>query len=378
MSSDEDFSFAVSEGTETMEGIRKEINKMKERHSLVLQEQQDLAKAVDHNKDLEQKCNARTAKLRTSLDEDQSSYDQDYEREKERQAGLLEEEIRLKNEIERAQGEQHELEKMNHDLKQQSTVSTAVPEKKVVFTGVTGSDANAKNFEMRPHILYPMEGGTALITFEEEVVASKILSLVEHRVELGERDGTTTSVCSITLEARPVHLLLPSHVEMDTQICPRRILVSDLPSKVSEEVLKDKLELHFSKRKNGGGEVDDSDLLQDSGNVVIAFIGRDVAKNLADKQYHDVEFVKGKKHRVMVTPFLNGKVTNFQTRLYKCDRTVLLSGIPDVMEQENLQDLLEIHFQKARNGGGEVEAFLYNPVGHQTLALFQEDAPSKG
>lgn len=60
-----------------------------------------------------------------------------------------------------------------------------------------------------------------------------------------------------------------------------------------------------------------------------------------------------------------------------CPRTVLLTGIPDVMEQETLQDLLEIHFQKNGNGGGEIEAFLYNPTGQSASALFgdaSEDA----
>ena len=51
-------------------------------------------------------------------------------------------------------------------------------------------------------------------------------------------------------------------------------------------------------------------------------------------------------------------------------RTVLLTGIPDVMEQETMQDLLEIHFQKNGNGGGEIEAFLYNPLGQQASAVF--------
>lgn len=54
-----------------------------------------------------------------------------------------------------------------------------------------------------------------------------------------------------------------------------------------------------------------------------------------------------------------------------CPRTVLLTGIPDVMEQETLQDLLEIHFQKSTNGGGEIDACAYNPVGHQTSAVFE-------
>ena len=59
---------------------------------------------------------------------------------------------------------------------------------------------------------------------------------------------------------------------MDTQICPHRVLVSSLPSKLRGEVLLDKLELHFSKGKNGGGEVEATDMLHDSGNVVITFV----------------------------------------------------------------------------------------------------------
>lgn len=43
-----------------------------------------------------------------------------------------------------------------------------MPEKRVVFTGVTGNDAKTQSFEMKPHVVYPMEGGTALITFEDE------------------------------------------------------------------------------------------------------------------------------------------------------------------------------------------------------------------
>lgn len=45
------------------------------------------------------------------------------------------------------------------------------------------------------------------------------------------------------------------------------------------------------------------------------------------------------------------------------------------MEKDNLQDNLEIHFQKTTNGGGEVEGIIYNPLGHTTLALFEDDSP---
>ncbi len=66
-----------------------------------------------------------------------------------------------------------------------------------------------------------------------------------------------------------------------------------------------------------------------------------------------------------------------QTEMLMCPRTVLLTGIPDVMERETLQDLLEIHFQKSSNGGGEIEAFLYNPLGQHITALF-DSTPQNG
>lgn len=57
----------------------------------------------------------------------------------------------------------------------------------------------------------------------------------------------------------------------------------------------------------------------------------------------------------------------------RCPRTVLLSGIPDVLGEEAMRDTLEIHFQKASRGGGEVDALTYVPAGRQGVAVFMED-----
>ncbi len=59
---------------------------------------------------------------------------------------------------------------------------------------------------------------------------------------------------------------------METQVCPRRILVSNLPKEEPEERVLDKLDIHFSRSRNGGGEVENKDMLHDSGTVVITFI----------------------------------------------------------------------------------------------------------
>ncbi|XP_045570243.1 interferon-induced 35 kDa protein homolog isoform X1 [Salmo salar] len=373
MSFFQDFSLMshTQESQNTLDGILNAISKCKVQHNQLLKEQQDLSRARDDQEDLAKQFRQRIVKLRISLEEDDNNQARDVDSERKKIAALHDEESRLKREIQRAEEELQLEEESTHHLKQQTNVSTAaVPEKKVVFTGVTGDGANTLNFDVKPHIVFPMEEGTALITFEDEEVAQKILSLREHKVDLGED-------CAITLEAKLVQLLVPCQVEMDTEVCSRRILVSNLPKKVREDLLLDKLEIHFAKSKNGGGEVEDSDMLHDSGNVVITFTENNIAKGLTDKQYHNVEFEKGRKHSVKVTPFLNGDITSFQTRLSACGRTVLLTGIPAVKEQENLQDLLEIHFQKTSNGGGEVDTFLYNPLGQHTLALFEEDCPTE-
>lgn len=57
-------------------------------------------------------------------------------------------------------------------------------------------------------------------------------------------------------------------------MCPHRILVSNLP-RIDEEMLLNKLEIHFSKKKNGGGEVESCELRRDIWTVVITFVEKD-------------------------------------------------------------------------------------------------------
>ena len=54
-------------------------------------------------------------------------------------------------------------------------------------------------------------------------------------------------------------------------------------------------------------------------------------------------------------------------------RTILLCGIADFQDEEDLQDHLEIHFQKPSNYGGEVECIKYVSGGNEVKAFFTED-----
>lgn len=367
MSYDEDFSLVLEppQSEETLDGIQNLITNCKKQHLQLLQDQKELATSRDELQDMTKKCKERTEKLIKDLKEDERSYAKELENEQAKLKFLHQEEAELMQEIQKVMEELKEEEIVNVHLKQQTDVFTAVPEKKVVFLGHT-EPKDTQSFQMKPHIVYPMEGGTALITFEEDVVARKILSMKTHKVELCED-------VRITVEARPVQLMLPRLVEIDSEVCPRRILISNVP-KMDPDPLLSKLEIHFSKRKHGGGEVEECEMLPDSGNVVLTFVEDNLARGLTEMEHHDVKF-QDKKYRVRVTPFLNGKITNLKTKMAVCPRTLLLTGIPPVMDQEALQDLLEIHFQKSNNGGGEIEAFLYNPLGQNMSALFEGVSP---
>lgn len=370
MSSDEDFSLVMDPqpSEETLEGIKALLFNQKKIYEQHLEEHKELAASRDDRREMTEKFKERSVKLRDQIKKDKLSYSERIENEKARVKLLNQEENELLEEIERVKAALKDEKAENLHLRQQADVFMAVPEKKVVFKGKTEKASDSQPFEMDAHIVYPMDGGTALITFEEEVVAKKVLNMKRHQVAL---EGG----CSISVEARPIQLMLPTLVEIDSEVCPQRILISNLP-KMDTEPLLNKLEIHFSKTKNGGGEVDECEMLADSGTVVLTFVDKHIAKGLTDTEHHDVK-LQQKKHRVRVTPFLNGKIKNFKTKMSVCPRTVLLTGIPAIMEQETLQDLLEIHFQKSGNSGGEIEAILYNPVGEQVSALFQGVSPSR-
>lgn len=55
-------------------------------------------------------------------------------------------------------------------------------------------------------------------------------------------------------------------------------------------------------------------------------------------------------------------------------KSVLFDGIPDIIDEEKLRDNLQIHFQKPSNGGGEVDAIMYIPVGQSTITSFELDS----
>ncbi|NWY70508.1 IN35 protein, partial [Erithacus rubecula] len=250
---------------------------------------------------------------------------------------------------------------------------SSLPEKKVIFKGLTVNKEDMNKLMLTPLIRYPLPGGSALITFEEAKVAQRIIEMREHMVELSCGELEELEQCRVRVQAVPMEILLPSALEVRLTPSRRSILLSALPSlDISREALLDKLELFFSKTKNGGSEVESREFLQDSDQVVLTFVQDGVAEPLIEKGHAQVPIGKG-EYKVRISPCMNGDISNLQLQPSRCPRTVLLLGIPDVLDEESMRDALEIHFQKGSRGGGEVDALAYVPKGRTGVAVFLED-----
>ncbi|NXB53764.1 IN35 protein, partial [Leucopsar rothschildi] len=250
---------------------------------------------------------------------------------------------------------------------------SSLPEKKVIFKGLIVNKEDMNKLMLTPLIHYPVPGGSALVTFEDAKVAQRIIEMREHVVELSCGDLDELDQCRVRVQAVPVEILLPSALEIRLTQSRRRILLSALPSlDISKEALLDKLELFFSKKKNGGSEVESREFLEDSDQVVLTFSQDGVAEPLIEKGHIQVPIGKG-KYQVKISPCMSGDISNLQLQPSRCPRTVLLLGIPEVLSEEAMRDALEIHFQKASRGGGEVDALAYVPAGRTGVAVFVED-----
>lgn len=369
MSSDEDFSLVLEPSEETVDGLKALIQNEKEKLLQLQQDQGELQSSITDAQSLTQQCRDRTQALQQDLQEEQERSREQAAHNQEQLLLLQQEELELQQELERVLTELQQEQATAQRLQQQADVFSGAPERPLVFRGQTAKAQDRPRFNMEALIEYPLEGGTALVTFEDAAVAQQVLMKRRHKVDLGEE-------FHMMVEAKPVPLTLPRSVQVAAEVCPRRVLVSDLPQ-MDRQTLEDKLDVHFSKRRHQGGEVDSCQVLPESGHAVVKFVDDHVAKGLTDAEYHDVRLTDS-SHRVRATPFVNGNITALETRTRPCRRTVLLVGIPDVADPETVQDLLEIHFQKKSSGGGEIECVLYCPEGRHRTALFQtrrRDAP---
>ncbi|XP_044154292.1 interferon-induced 35 kDa protein isoform X3 [Bufo gargarizans] len=258
---------------------------------------------------------------------------------------------------------------LENETENLEAICSSEVEGKIVFKGKVSNNISSKcGINVKHQIRYPVKGGTALIVFEEPSVAARLIQKKHLKVEFEEFEDFYMKV-----QAEPVELMVLDDISMDISRSPRKILVSNLPASKSKENLLDKIELFFTKTKNGGGEVDGREFLDDSRSVILTFVDEGVAPQLVEKKKFDVPFGDEETHQVFVSPSLEGDMTRYVMKNLLCNRTVLITGIPDITDEETLRDLLELHFRKTKNDGGEVVELLYCPEGKNAVALFEDD-----
>ncbi|KAM4558651.1 N-myc-interactor [Odontesthes bonariensis] len=257
-------------------------------------------------------------------------------------------------------------------LKQKFKICTQIPDTEVRFVAQSkevreeedGSSQPIRGvftISQIPAVL--LQGGQALLTFEEDKVASQILR---------------TAKCSVSCDTAAVDVK-PKRVTMDTavkyevylDVSRKELKVLNIPAAMPEDRVKDRLEMSFSKPSRGGGEVEKVDYDGNTGTGCITFLQPGVAQHLAMRERYTIHL--DSEVDVKVEPTFNFKLNKFQTFCGTTTRTIRLEDIKDVADEEDLQDHLEIHFQKPSNSGGEMESIKYISKGKALQAFFCQD-----
>ncbi|XP_046839282.1 N-myc-interactor-like isoform X2 [Xenia sp. Carnegie-2017] len=114
------------------------------------------------------------------------------------------------------------------------------------------------------------------------------------------------------------------------------ILVSGLP----DSATSNRVTMHFQKRKNGGGDIKEVKMLG-QGNARVTFEDRTVAKRVLEVK------------QIFESTTLNVQLEEnelFQN-LEIGKRKVFVYGLPE----DITENAVKIHFQKKRNGGGDIK-----------------------
>ncbi|KAK2904607.1 hypothetical protein Q8A67_006406 [Cirrhinus molitorella] len=258
-------------------------------------------------------------------------------------------------------------------LQRKFKIEANIPEKAVKFARVLEKEEEEADdqvesvFTITQRPSFVLKGGQALITFEEEKVAEQILRLAKCSVACDKAK----------MDVKPYTLTLDPSVkfEVHIQVSKKSIRFRNAPPTLPEERMRDRLELSFSRASRGGGEVEQLEYDARTGTGRVTFLNTGVAENLVQRQSFCVD--TGSDMVVDVLPLYEYQLRKFQTYSGVPNRTVLLGGVQALMDEEDLQDHLEIHFQKPSNYGGEVENIKYVPDKTLLTAFFSEDIKEK-
>nr|XP_040057196.1 N-myc-interactor isoform X1 [Gasterosteus aculeatus aculeatus] len=255
-------------------------------------------------------------------------------------------------------------------LKRRFKIYTQVPDTEVEFKAQSKEERDENSqpirgvFTIGQRPTVPLQGGQALITFEEEKVASQILMNAKCSVSCG----------NIILDIKPKRITMDPTVkfEVHLDVSRKELKVSGIPRSMPEERMKERLEISFSRPSRGGGEVDKVQYDRNTAAGVITFLHPGVAESLALRGKYRVDL--DSEVTVQVGPIYKYQLCKFQTFCGSSRRTILLEDIEDKGDEEDLLDHLEIYFQKPSNYGGEIKSIEYTPRGKTLQAFFSEDS----
>lgn len=275
---------------------------------------------------------------------------------------ILKENLQLEEEIKSLEAELHS------DARQ-FQIKENIPERKLKFTSMKSSEDGGQfsnsscSFQVSSQILYKLQKGQALITFEKEEVAQNVITMGKHVVQLEDN--------SVEVTAQPVPLPIGVRFQVHVNVSKTKINVTGIPDELPEEQTRDKLELSFYKSANGGGEVESVDYDKKSGSAVITFLKSGVADKILKKKTYPL-YMNPKCYQVTVSPFIERRLEKYQVFSAVSKRTVLLTGLKGIrMDEENVEDLINIHFQRRNNGGGEVDVVKCS-LDESCIAYFEE------
>ncbi|XP_075687200.1 N-myc-interactor [Rhinoderma darwinii] len=246
-------------------------------------------------------------------------------------------------------------------------VDNTLPHKNINCTKEESDPGNLSNIPYTCHILiqypYILQDGQALLTFEKETVAQGIIDLGRHNVEFS--NGYEE------VKAYKVQLGRTLAFEVNMTIANTKVNVRNLPTCLPEETLKDKLELTFYKSNIGGGEIESVEYNKNNNSACITYKENGVAQRVLEKTQHQIT-AGDSTYEIGISPSIEKHLNKLQIFSGICRRTVLLAEIRNQIDcEDDIQDFVEIHFQKPSNGGDEVECIAFS---HKNkLALFEED-----
>ncbi|NXI44867.1 NMI protein, partial [Galbula dea] len=192
----------------------------------------------------------------------------------------------------------------------------------------------------------------ALLTFEDEGVAQRLLKKEKHTVNLDSKTADVR-VKACTLE-------MGMKMQLHVTISGKKINVSEVPAlSIPDEWMRDKLELSFYKSERGGGEVENVEYDKSSGTAVITFLRPGATQNFVRCTKYPF-FVSERCCRLSVSPYVDVHLEKFQIYSGVSTKTILLQGTEEMdADEESVQDMVQIHFQKPSNSGGEIENIKY-------------------